>query len=177
MGNRAVYVSADTNCKNANEKIGIYVHWYGGEKYINKFLEEAKKAGVRNWAFDSSYFWARLCQIVTNFLTSEGEPTLSVGIDIVSHLDCNNWDNGVYYINDDFTVEKQTNGEELEINYEKFISELDDNQKIAVKTIAEMSTDDNMLKEEIDKLAKKEVLNEHVLLVYAKELRKEQDHV
>lgn len=31
MGNRAVIVSYNTNKENADKKIGIYLHWYGGK--------------------------------------------------------------------------------------------------------------------------------------------------
>lgn len=40
------------------------------------------------------YGFARLCQVIGNFFGG----TLSVGINTVDKLDCDNWDNGVYII-------------------------------------------------------------------------------
>lgn len=113
MGNRAVIVSSDTTKENANEKIGIYVHWYGDKRYVEKALKEAKEIGIRTVSYDPSYFWARFCQIFANIISNDGVEETGIGIDIVSHLDCNNYDNGVYYIDDNFEIVKQTNGEEL----------------------------------------------------------------
>jgi hypothetical protein len=111
MGNRAVIVSADTTKENANQKIGIYVHWYGSREDVEEALSKAKELGIRTFEADNQYFWARFCQIFANMLS--GYET-GIGIGIVSHLDCHNYDNGVYYINKDFEIEKQTTGEELE---------------------------------------------------------------
>lgn len=111
MGNRAVIVSADTTKENANQKIGIYVHWAGDIENIENALDKAKELGIRNVEEDNQYFWARFCQIFANMLPSYDS---GIGIDIVSNLDCHNYDNGVYYINKDFEIEKQTTGKELE---------------------------------------------------------------
>lgn len=111
MGNRAVIVSADTTKENANQKIGIYVHWAGDIENIENALDKAKELGIRNVEDDNQYFWARFCQIFANMLPSYDS---GIGIDIVSNLDCHNYDNGVYYINKDFEIEKQTTGTELE---------------------------------------------------------------
>lgn len=123
MGNRAVLVSKDTTKENANDKIGIYVHWHGDKEIIKEVLQEAKKLRIRDVESDTSYFWARLCQIFANRITEEALQSqwgkdiayeTGIGINIVSHLDCHNYDNGVYYINNDFEIEKQTDGSELE---------------------------------------------------------------
>lgn len=113
MGNRAVIVSHDTTKENQTNKLGIYVHWCGGEENVKAWLKKAKELGVRDVDSDSSYFWARLCQIITNDFSESGETTLSVGIDIVQQLDTNNWDNGVYYIDNNFEIVKHTDGEEF----------------------------------------------------------------
>lgn len=125
MGNRAVLVTKDTTKENANQKIGIYLHWYGSEETVKKFLQEAKDKGVRNPMSDPSYGWARLCQIIADNMTKdclESGYKISkshayesgMGIDIVSHLDCHNYDNGVYYIDENWEIVKHTSGEELE---------------------------------------------------------------
>ena len=110
MGNRAVIVSADTTKENAKEKIGIYVHWAGDRNDIQTALDKAKAEQIRTVADDDQYFWARFCQIFANMLPG----TTGIGIGIVSQLDCHNFDNGVYYINKDFEIERNTNGQELE---------------------------------------------------------------
>lgn len=90
MGNRAVIT---TNEKREN-KLGIYVHWNGGRDSVAAFLKYAEMRGFR-CPEDDNYGWARLAQVIANFMGKEG---LSVGIDVVDRLDCNNWDNGVYLI-------------------------------------------------------------------------------
>jgi len=125
MGNRAVIVSKDTTKENANQKIGIYLHWYGSEETVKEFLQEAKNKGVRNPVSDPSYGWARLCQIITDSMTkdcleSEYETSKShayetgIGIGIVSQLDTHNYDNGVYYIDENWEIVNHTDGSELE---------------------------------------------------------------
>lgn len=113
MGNRAVIVSHDTNKENAKERIGIYLHWYGSRSNIEKFLMLAKNK-IRTVDEDPQYFWSRFCQIICNYIDAiEGSFCLSVGIGIVSDLDTDNGDNGVYYINSNFEITKQTDGSEF----------------------------------------------------------------
>lgn len=90
MGNRAVIT---TNEKRKN-KLGIYVHWNGGRDSVSAFLKYCKMRGFRTPEYDN-YGWARLAQVIANFMGGEG---LSVGVDVVERLDCDNWDNGVYLI-------------------------------------------------------------------------------
>lgn len=114
MGNRAVVISHDTNKENANEKIGIYLHWYGSKSHIEIFLKEAKKRGIRAIDEDPQYFWARFIQTVTDIVTIwDNNYELSVGVGIVSQLDTHNGDNGVYYIDNNFEITKQTDGSEF----------------------------------------------------------------
>ena len=114
MGNRAVIVSHDTNKENANKKIGIYLHWYGSPDSIKHFLDIAN-GKIRNVDDDPSYFWTRFCQIIANEIDGDdGQGALSIGIGIVSQLDTHNYDNGVYYINGNFEITKQTDGSEFD---------------------------------------------------------------
>lgn len=114
MGNRAVVVSHDTTKENANEKIGIYLHWHGSPEDIEHVLNIAK-GKIRGVDDDPQYFWARFCQIFANEIDGDsGQGNASIGIGIVSQLDTYNFDNGVYYINNDFTIAKQTDGKEFE---------------------------------------------------------------
>ena len=114
MGNRAVVVSHDTTKENADKKIGIYLHWHGSPEDIEHVLNIAKDK-IRSVDDDPQYFWARFCQIFANEIDgNSGQGSLSIGIGIVSQLDTHNFDNGVYYINNDFIITKQTDGKEFE---------------------------------------------------------------
>lgn len=90
MGNRAVITSKENF---ENNGIGIYVHWNGGRDSIEAFLTYCKIKGYRPPDMDN-YGWARLCQTICNYF----EDGLSVGIDTIKNLDCDNGDNGVYII-------------------------------------------------------------------------------
>jgi hypothetical protein len=114
MGNRAVIVAHDTNKKNRDKRIGIYLHWCGGEESVKEFLKLAKERGIRGVDSDHQYCWARLCQVIGDEFSKEGDDELSLGVGIVSFLDCNNYDNGVYYIDNNFEIVKHTDGSELE---------------------------------------------------------------
>lgn len=125
MGNRAIIVDKDTTKENANQKIGIYLHWHGDKETVQELLEEVKAKHPRGVISDPSYGYARLCQIIADEITAETlaspfETSKShayetgIGIGIVSDLDCYNYDNGVYYIDDDYNIVKQTDGSELE---------------------------------------------------------------
>lgn len=119
MGNRAVIVSYDTTKANKHEKIGIYVHWHGSEEDVKHVLDDACAKGVRGVDDDNKYFWARFCQLFANYITEcyadykKTEYEVGIGIGIVSELDCHNYDNGVYYINNDFEIVEHTDGQEL----------------------------------------------------------------
>lgn len=124
MGCRCVIVDKDTTKENANQKIGIYLHWYGDKETVQELLEKVKAKHPRGVISDPSYGYARLCQIIADKIT---EDTLKspfetakshayetgIGIGIVSELDTRNGDNGVYYIDDDYNIVKQTDGSEL----------------------------------------------------------------
>lgn len=91
MGNRAV-ITTKENWKNGG--VGIYLHWNGGRDSVEAFLKYCELKGFRSPSSDSSYGMARLCQVISNFFGGG----LSVGINTLWHLDCNNFDNGVYII-------------------------------------------------------------------------------
>lgn len=111
MGDRAVI----TTKKNyENNGIGIYLHWNGDRTSVDSFLEYCKMKGYRS-PEDDSYGWARLCQIIGNFF----EGTLSIGIDTVDRLDCDNLDNGTYLIEDWKVVGRKFNYFEDYINKEE----------------------------------------------------------
>lgn len=90
MGNRAVITTKENMDNNG---IGVYLHWNGGRDSVRAFLKYCELKGYRAPSEDN-YGWARLCQVIGNFFGGGS----SLGIDTVNHLDCNNFDNGVYLI-------------------------------------------------------------------------------
>ena len=90
MGNRAVITTKENF---ENNGIGIYLHWNGGYDSVSALLKYCELKGYRTPDADN-YGWARLCQVIGNFFGG----STSIGIDIVSNLDCDNYDNGVYII-------------------------------------------------------------------------------
>lgn len=88
MGNRAVITTRKRD-------LGVYLHWNGGRDSVGAFLEYCELRGFRSPDNDP-YGWARLCQVVANFMGAEG---LSVGISRClgdAHMDPG--DNGIYVI-------------------------------------------------------------------------------
>lgn len=88
MGNRAVITTKENYLNNG---IGLYLHWNGGRDSVEAFLEYCKLKGYRA---DNCYQWARLSQVIGNFLGG----TDSIGLSVVDELDCENEDNGMYLI-------------------------------------------------------------------------------
>lgn len=117
MGNRAVIVTEDTTRTNAQNKVGIYLHWCGGRECVEAFLAKAKEKGIRNPNGDPEYGWARLCQIIGDEFSADGNNDASLGVGIVAHMDTHNFDNGVYYIDSNWNIVKQTTGEEFDLEY------------------------------------------------------------
>lgn len=91
MGNRAVITT-----RRDLKDIGVYLHWNGGRDSVEGFLMYCKIKEFRPPEQDN-YGWAYLCNIIGNFF---GQSGTSLGIDVASKLDCDNWDNGTYIIKD-----------------------------------------------------------------------------
>lgn len=89
MGNRAVI--AIGNPKEA--KFGIYLHWNGGRASVEGFLDATREL-MKDRGPDAQYGAARLVQVIGNFFGG----TTSLGLDTLDNLDCDNGDNGVYYV-------------------------------------------------------------------------------
>lgn len=92
MGNRAVIALE-------GQKTGIYLHWNGGESSVQAFLDCAKEFGVRS----DSYGVARLAQLIGNFFGG----SLSIGIGSLDELDCDNYDNGLFWVGKDWQISKR----------------------------------------------------------------------
>lgn len=105
MGNRAVITTKENF---ENNGIGIYMHWNGGRDSVEAFLAFCKARGYRPPDKDN-YGWAYLATTIGNVM----EDGLSVGVDTVNNLDCDNWDNGVYFIEDwEIVGRKYNHGEQ-----------------------------------------------------------------
>lgn len=97
MGNRAVITTRKAlriDVQSSHE-LGVYLHWNGGRDSVTAFLKYCELKGYRSPEKDC-YGWARLCQVIGNFFGG----STSIGIDQCCKLDCDNWDNGVYIIED-----------------------------------------------------------------------------
>lgn len=93
MGNRAVITTREAF---ENNGVGVYLHWNGGRDSVTAFLTYCKFKGYRSPKCDESYAWARFCQVVSNFFGG----STSIGVNVVNRLDCDNYDNGVYIVDD-----------------------------------------------------------------------------
>lgn len=93
MGNRAVITTCKALDPAVSTELGVYLHWNGGRDSVEGFLTYCKMRGFRPPERDN-YGWAYLCTVIGNFF-GDG---LSLGIDKLCDLDCDNWDNGVYII-------------------------------------------------------------------------------
>lgn len=119
MGNRAVITTKENF---ENNGVGVYLHWNGGYDSVSAFLKYCELKGYRSPDYDN-YGWARLCQVIGNFFGG----STSVGIDVVSKLDCDNWDNGVYIIKGwEIVDRKYHNGsEQMEYDLEEMLLDID----------------------------------------------------
>ena len=95
MGNRAVIAQRIDGVPREYSP-AIYLHWNGGRDSVQAFLDAAKHLKLRG----DDYGFARLTQIIGNFFGG-GE---SLGISVLSRLDADNYDNGLYWINGNFEI-------------------------------------------------------------------------
>ena len=107
MGNRAIITTPA-------RELGIYLHWNGGRDTIEPLLHYCKLQGYCS-PDRNSYGFARLCQVLGNFLGG----SLSLGIEPYTTDDeMNPGDNGIYVIADWEIVERIGSvGEEQDIHY------------------------------------------------------------
>ena len=104
MGNRAVIAFK------AEPKTGIYLHWNGGPESVLAFIDAAKQRGARG-PEQCDYAFAALASTIGLFIHAESMPgfsanreLLSFGIGPIETLDCDNYDNGLYWIDYDWTI-------------------------------------------------------------------------
>lgn len=148
MGNRAVITTKENF---ENNGVGVYLHWNGGRDSVEAFLTYCKLKGYRSPSSDN-YGWARLCQVIGNFFGGG----LSLGIDVVNRLDCNNGDNGVYIIKGWEIVDREYFdwAEQDEYNLAKMVLEIDTRQPPDGRLFDESTTVGDV-DELIDELTKK----------------------
>tara|TARA_Y100000114_G_scaffold155771_1_gene180816 strand:- start:1661 stop:2083 length:423 start_codon:yes stop_codon:yes gene_type:complete len=112
MGNRAVITIKDKN-RPKEDWSSLYLHWNGGRDSVEPFLKVAKLYGIR---CEPSYGIARLSQLIGNYFGG----TLSLGVGTYKQLDTDNYDNGVYIIDNWQIVEREYfDGEEQNVYDEK----------------------------------------------------------
>lgn len=97
MGNRAVITFTPEGAPG----VGIYLHWNGGRESVRAFLDTCRARGYRSPVSDPAYAMAGLVGVIREFFGPTG---LSVGVDLVDRLDCDNWDNGVYQVGADWSI-------------------------------------------------------------------------
>lgn len=120
MGNRAVVTFAGQSevekyydekkgginvkgfCEDHPNLVGVYLHWNGSNDSIVPFCEACREIGFRCPTDDFSYGVARFVQLVANFFGGCDEA--SIGVDTLCNLDCNNWDNGVFIVGDNWEI-------------------------------------------------------------------------
>lgn len=121
MGNRAV-ITRSKDLKG----VGIYLHWNGGRDSVEAFLAYCNLKGYRG--YDEEYGMAMLVNVMTNFF----EEGLSCGIGIAEKMDCDNHDNGVFFIGDEWNIvgRKFCNSYQEQIFYDlrKMIKSIDEKQ-------------------------------------------------
>jgi len=122
MGNRAVIAFVNDKGEQDKNSVGIYLHWNGGRDSVEGFLQTAKDYGLRS----GNYGVARLTQIIANGIGG----TLSLGVDMLKNLDCDNYDNGVYWVDQNFDIvdreytQHMKHGEQKEYPLADFVKDL-----------------------------------------------------
>lgn len=98
MGNRAVITAS----KSKDSGLGIYLHWNGGIESVVAFLDVASQLRYRSPEEDESYGMAKLCGLISLYCGIRSET--GVGINDLSKLDCDNYDNGVYVVGEGWQI-------------------------------------------------------------------------
>ena len=122
MGNRALIVTEEDH--KLGNGISMYLHWNGGRDSVEYFLQYCKLRGFRSPERDD-YGWARLAQVIANFMGADG---LSVGVGYCNDIHSNDvGDNGTYIIKDWEIVGREffSGTEQYVYDRREFLYELD----------------------------------------------------
>lgn len=124
MGNRAVITASRSNNIAESNDTGVYIHWNGGWDSVKGFLTYCKIAGFTSPEKDENGY-TQLAKVIQNFMRSS-----IVDVKPCCQLDCDNWDNGVYVIEDwEIVGRKYFDGEEQhEYDLEEFVQYVDECQ-------------------------------------------------
>lgn len=129
MGNRAV-VTTKSECGFSEDALGVYLHWNGGRDSITAFLKYCELQGFKSPEIDSTS-WSHFQRVVLNF--NDGLST--VKIDACKNLDCDNYDNGVYLIENWKIVGRKYFGgkEQDEYPLKDMLLAIDEKQPVALQ--------------------------------------------
>ena len=124
MGNRAV-ITTRAGMVVTEKNLGVYLHWNGGVNYVTGFLTYCRLKEYPSPELDN-YGWARLCQVIGNFFGGG----LSVGIDTVARLDTDNFDNGMYIIQNWRIIGRKFQQRKDNLNFDLYsiLKEINDKQ-------------------------------------------------
>lgn len=108
--------------ENGDKLVGVYLHWNGGRASIEGFCEACRRMKFRGPASDS-YGVARFIQVIANFFGNDG---LSIGVDTLGKSDCDNYDNGVYVVDDNWDIigREFAHGEQNDYDVNEFTNEV-----------------------------------------------------
>jgi hypothetical protein len=95
MGDRAVLALK------SQPTIGVYLHWNGSPEEVKAILADVASY-ARKPGDDATYALARLVEACCNRAGPRKET--SVGVAPIGDLDCDNGDNGLYWIGDDWKI-------------------------------------------------------------------------
>lgn len=101
MGQRAVITTKQANANLSPEvkadSLAVYVHWLGERRYIDAFLYYARLQEFRPPEADPRYAYARLAQVIANYIDGNGGVGIIPAEDTpIQELDPD--DDGVYLI-------------------------------------------------------------------------------
>ncbi len=119
MGNRAVITIKD-DYLNKEDWPSIYLHWNGGLDTVQPMLDVAKEYEIR---CESHYGTARLAQLFANYFGG----TLSIGVGPYKNQDLDNYDNGVYIIDNNWEIverEYNRNPEQQHHDYNEMVESI-----------------------------------------------------
>ena len=115
MSNSVLIVSDDTTKTNADIRLGLYLH-NADKQYVEDYiLTTARNNNVRGPMEDSSYCWARLCQIAANELSNGPFATRELGVGLERVATFSKPDECVIYIDDNLQITQVTDGSELDL--------------------------------------------------------------
>jgi hypothetical protein len=91
MGNRAVVTFNNESSK------CIYLHWNGGRDSVRGFLKAAKELGIAPRAEEFG-------QMIAQYFFEVPLSSINVYLEDFEAADKDNFDNGVYFVSDDFKI-------------------------------------------------------------------------